>query len=69
MSFGWSAGDIVSCISVIHKVSKGLRETGGAASSYQESAAFLSSVSVTLKGVETIINKNAHLTWEDELKA
>jgi hypothetical protein len=69
MSFGWSAGDIVSAISVIHKVSKGLRETGGAASSYQESAAFLSSVSVTLRGVEAIISKNAHLTWGDELKA
>lgn len=69
MSFGWSAGDIVSAISVIVKVSKGLRETGGAASSYQDHAEFLDSLAVTLDGIQALLSSNAHLKWEQALIA
>lgn len=67
MSFGWSAGDIISAISVIVKVSKGLRETGGATSSYQDHAEFLDSLMVTLEGIQTLLSNNAHLKWEHAL--
>lgn len=69
MSFGWSVGDILGAISVITKISKGLKDSGGAASSYQQNVDFLDSVSTTLKGVSTVISKNAHLAWEDALTA
>jgi hypothetical protein len=67
MSFGWSAGDIVSGISTLVKVGKALRESGGAASEYQDTIAFLTSVETTLRGLDTIIATNSDLTWKAEL--
>ena len=67
MSFGWSAGDIVSGISTLVKVGKALRETGGAASEYQEVLSFLTSVEATLRGLETIVASNPDLALNDEL--
>ena len=67
MSFGWSASDIVSGISTLVKVSKALRESGGAASEYQETIAFLTSVETTLRGLDTIVATNPDLTWKAEL--
>ncbi|KAF8847161.1 hypothetical protein BDZ45DRAFT_733775 [Acephala macrosclerotiorum] len=67
MSFGWLAGDIVSGISTLVKVGKALRESGGAASEYRETIAFLTSVETTLRGLNTIVATNPDLTWKDEL--
>ena len=67
MSFGWSAGDIVSGISTLVKVAKALKETGGAASEYQEALSFLTSVEATLRGLETIVASNPDLTLNDEM--
>lgn len=61
MSFGWSAGDIVSTISVIAKISKGLKDTGGAASSYQHSIDFLNSVKTTLETLSTVLGMQTNL--------
>ncbi|ESZ94272.1 hypothetical protein SBOR_5340 [Sclerotinia borealis F-4128] len=47
--FGWSAGDLVAAISVAVKVSKALKDAGGAKEDYRESVAFLESLSVTLQ--------------------
>ncbi|CZR60026.1 uncharacterized protein PAC_09921 [Phialocephala subalpina] len=66
MSFGWSAGDIVSAISLITKVSKGLKDSGGAASSYQQCVDFLESIETTLEGVRHIVDANALFADEVE---
>jgi molecular chaperone DnaK (HSP70) len=67
MSFGWSAGDIVAGISTMVKVGKALKQSGGAASEYQGTVAFLTSVKTTLRGLEVIVTNNSDLTWKDEL--
>jgi hypothetical protein len=67
MSFGWSAGDIVSGISTLVKVGRAIKETGGAASEYQEALSFLTSIEATLRGLETIFASNLNLTLNDEL--
>lgn len=59
----------MSAISVITKISKGLKDAGGAASSYQQDIDFLDSVKTTLDGVSTMLSNNAHLTWEGALTA
>lgn len=54
MSFGWSAGDIVAALQLLHKVSTALRSTGGASSSYQETTSFLSILTSTLQHLQTL---------------
>ena len=44
-AFGFSAGDFVSAIGLIRKISKALREVGGASSGYQHAI-------IELKGLE-----------------
>jgi len=67
MSFGWSAGDLVSGINTLVKVGKALKESGGAASEYQDTVAFLTSVETTLRGLEAILAGNPDLAWKVEL--
>lgn len=59
----------MSVISVITNISKWLKESGGAASSYQQSVEFLGSVGTTLEGVKHIVDTNAHLTWRPAIVA
>ncbi|PMD33819.1 hypothetical protein L207DRAFT_146641 [Hyaloscypha variabilis F] len=49
MSFGWSVGDIVSCIAVIVRVSKGLKDSTGATAEYEAAADFLNGLKTTLE--------------------
>jgi hypothetical protein len=51
MSFGWSVGDIAKAIEIIIQVGAALRETGGAASDYQDTVQFLNDLNLTLEGV------------------
>ena len=44
MSFGWSAGDIVSVVSTLVKVGKALEESGGATTDYQDAVNFLEGI-------------------------
>lgn len=67
MSFGWSAGDIIAAITVLVKVGKALRESDGAASDYQDTFHFLTSLDKTLTGLTTILQRNPGLQWETEL--
>lgn len=53
-AFGFGAGDFITAIRLINKAAKGLRDTGGAASSYQETALELSSLESVLKRVERL---------------
>ncbi|KAE9366879.1 hypothetical protein N431DRAFT_350578 [Stipitochalara longipes BDJ] len=48
MSFGWSAGDIVSCIALVVRVSKGLKDSTGAPAEYEAALAFLDGLKTTL---------------------
>jgi hypothetical protein len=48
MSFGWSARDIVKCVELIVRVSKGLRDSTGAAAQYQTAISFLDGLKTTL---------------------
>jgi hypothetical protein len=47
-AFGWSACDLVQAITIIHKVCRALKDTGGASDEYQETVAFLRCLAVTL---------------------
>ena len=46
LSFGWSAGDIVSVeiVSTLVKVGKALEESGGATTDYQDAVNFLEGI-------------------------
>lgn len=67
MSFGWSAGDIVLGISTLVKVGQAIKETGGAASEYQEALSILKSIEATLRGLETIAASNPGLVLNVQL--
>jgi hypothetical protein len=67
MSFGWSVGDIALAVKAIVKVGKAVRESGGAASEYQDAVSFLTSIEKTLRGLETLLRENPNLKWEAEL--
>jgi len=54
MSFGWSAGDIVTALQLLNKVRVALKDTSGASSNYQEETGFLQSVSLTLTHAEAL---------------
>jgi hypothetical protein len=67
MSFGWSVGDIVSAVNTLVKVGKALKESGGAATEYQEAVKFLESVSKTLSGIGALLQEHPNLKWEPDL--
>lgn len=54
MSFGWSAGDIVAALQLLHKASVALKDTGGASSDYQDVSSFLNILSVTLQHLNAL---------------
>ena len=54
MSFGWSAGDIVATLTLLHKVVVALKDTGGASSDYQDVSYFLNILSVTLQHLKAL---------------
>jgi hypothetical protein len=58
--FGWSAGDIAKAIELLATIYKGLQETGGAASGYQQTTNLLKGLILTLQHLETL-----HLTCTD----
>jgi hypothetical protein len=67
MSFGWSAGDIASAIALLAKIGSALKESGGAATEYQEAIDFLSIIEKSLNGIKKFLNENVDLIWESEL--
>lgn len=52
MSFGWSAGDIVSAIKFLVKIGSALREADGAKAEFQEAAGSLAGLVTTLQYLE-----------------
>jgi hypothetical protein len=67
MSFGWSAGDIVTAIDTFITIGKALKESGGSKSEYQAAVPFLESVHKTLAGIRFIVENNPNLTCEANL--
>jgi hypothetical protein len=67
MSFGWSAGDIVSAINTLMTVGKALRESGGSASEFQHATSFVTGVSKTITAIQTVMQTNPNLEWQTEL--
>jgi hypothetical protein len=49
ISFGWSAGDIITSINLLFKIGIALRTVGGASSEYQDAVSFLSTLPITLE--------------------
>jgi hypothetical protein len=54
MSFGWSAGDIIAALELLHKVAVALKDMGGASSDYQDASLFLNVLTVTLQHLKAL---------------
>ncbi|KAH8655047.1 hypothetical protein BGZ60DRAFT_519157 [Tricladium varicosporioides] len=53
MSFGWSAGDIITAVQLLHKVGVALKDSGGASSEIKDTLAFLQSLILTLQHINS----------------
>lgn len=49
MSFGWSAGDIIATLKLLHQIRSAIRDSGGASSDFQDTLSFLQTLSRTLQ--------------------
>lgn len=54
MSFGWSAGDIVAALKLLHQIGIALRDSGGASSEFQDTLSFLQTLSRTLQHLNAL---------------
>ena len=54
MSFGWSAGDIVAVLKLIHKIGSALKDSGGASSQFQDANSFFQTLSRTLEHLNAL---------------
>lgn len=52
MSFGWSVGDLTKAVEILFQVGKALRDSNGAAATYQEDSLFLESLAATLEKIK-----------------
>ena len=50
--FGWSAGDVIIAIHILHEVSEAFRDAGGAQEQYAETATWLSSFATLLERLQ-----------------
>jgi hypothetical protein len=68
MSFGWSAGDLVTGIKLAVKVSQALRTASGSPAQYQTAISFLKGVENTVSGIQTLHQTNPNLPLSSEIK-
>lgn len=54
MSFGWSAGDLVAALKLLHQIGSALKESGGASSDFQDTLSFLQILSRTLEHLNVL---------------
>jgi hypothetical protein len=54
MSFGWSAGDIISALKLVHQVTTALQDSGGASSDFQDTLSFLGTLSQSLQHLNAL---------------
>lgn len=67
MSFGWSAGDIASAVTLLIEVVKSLDSANGATKDYRNSITFLKSLTNTLKLLKTFVEANLEVSYKDEI--
>lgn len=68
MSFGWSAGDIISAISLLFKIGNALRSAGGASSEYQDAVEFLRTLQSTLELLKDLTPAQIEASKADHLR-
>ena len=59
INFGWSVGDIAAAINILVKISKGLQETGGAASQFQQVVQDFEALKLVLEFIEDLNDNDA----------
>jgi hypothetical protein len=68
MSFGWSVGDILAGLQLLHQIGTALKDSGGASSEFQDSVSFLQTLSRTLNHLNAIQNKPVDPDIAENLK-
>jgi hypothetical protein len=68
MSFGWSAGDIVSAITVVYNLIQALDDASGAANDYREAVLFLKTLLRTIEPLQQLALWNAYPDYGREIK-
>jgi hypothetical protein len=68
-AFGWSSGDIVLAIKLVHTASKAFKDSGGAAEGYEESIGFLKSFGTTVECLEEHVTKVPHGDYSNNIAA
>jgi hypothetical protein len=56
--FGWSAGDLVTSIKILHSIAGAFKEASGASSQYKETASWLESFASDLERMKEYITEN-----------
>jgi hypothetical protein len=54
MSFGWSAGDIITALKLLHQIATALQDSGGASSEFQDTLSFLRTLSQSLQHLNAL---------------
>lgn len=60
MSFGWSAGDIVTALQLLNKVRIALKDSGGSKTDYQDAIVFLGTLLDTLTTLKDVQGTSPH---------
>ena len=68
MSFGWSAGDIATAITVTYNLIQALDDAHGAANNYREAVAFLGDLKRVLEQLQALTAWSANPTYGEEVK-
>lgn len=67
MSFGWSAGDIATAVTLLYNIIEALDDVDGAAENYREAMGFLRDLKRTLEPLQTLTAWNAYPTYANEI--
>jgi hypothetical protein len=68
MSFGWSAGDIATAITITYNLIQALDDAHGAANNYREAVAFLDDLKRVLEPLQAFTAWSAYPTYGEEIK-
>ncbi len=66
-AFGWSAGDIVTSIKILIRISEAFKDAGGAVSQFAETTAFLDTFEVTLRCIKDYTFESANAKYTDSI--
>jgi hypothetical protein len=68
MSFGWSAGDIATALTLAYNIYEALDSYHGASRAYREAVSFLKEVTRTLEPLKTFTALKAYPTYGKEIR-